>query len=98
MVTNGRKVGILFNPYFVTVTLTIWQPSSHESRSSGKVLRLRDENRRQIMVQVGLLVRLKSKLGKEMEVETFLRTGLLLAEAEALVVQPRPEKHRKYRT
>ena len=35
------------------------------------------------MVKVGLLVRLKSKPGKETEVESFLRAGLPLAEAEA---------------
>jgi quinol monooxygenase YgiN len=34
------------------------------------------------MVRVALLVRLKAKLGKEAEVESFLRSGLPLAEAE----------------
>ena len=34
------------------------------------------------MVQVALLVRLKSKPGKEAEVESFLKSGLPLAEAE----------------
>jgi len=34
------------------------------------------------MVHVGLLVRLKAKPGKEAEVESFLRSGLPLAEAE----------------
>src|ERR1700722_5611825 len=34
------------------------------------------------MVQVGLLVRLKAKPGKEAEVESFLKNGLPLAEAE----------------
>lgn len=34
------------------------------------------------MVQVGLLVRLKAKSGKEAELESFLRSGLPLAEAE----------------
>ncbi len=34
------------------------------------------------MVQVGLLVRLKAKPGKETEVESFLKSGLALAQAE----------------
>jgi quinol monooxygenase YgiN len=34
------------------------------------------------MVQVGLLVRLKAKPGKEAEVESFLKSGLALAQAE----------------
>ena len=34
------------------------------------------------MVHVGLLVRLKAKLGKEAAVESFLRSALPLAEAE----------------
>jgi quinol monooxygenase YgiN len=34
------------------------------------------------MVKVGLLVRLKAKPGKEAQVESFLRSGLPLAEAE----------------
>ena len=34
------------------------------------------------MVKVGLLVRLKAKPGKEGQVESFLRSGLPLAEAE----------------
>ena len=34
------------------------------------------------MVQVGLLVRLKAKPGKGAEVESFLKSGLPLAEAE----------------
>ena len=34
------------------------------------------------MVQVGLLVRLKAKPGKEAEVESFLKSGLPLAQAE----------------
>ena len=34
------------------------------------------------MVKVGLFVRLKAKPGKEAQVESFLRSGLPLAEAE----------------
>jgi quinol monooxygenase YgiN len=34
------------------------------------------------MVSVGLLVRLDAKRGKEAELESFLRSGLALAEAE----------------
>jgi quinol monooxygenase YgiN len=34
------------------------------------------------MVQVGLLVRLKARPGKEAEVESFLKSGLPLAQAE----------------
>jgi quinol monooxygenase YgiN len=34
------------------------------------------------MVKVGLLVQLKAKPGKEAQVESFLRSGLPLAEAE----------------
>src|SRR5580692_9939936 len=42
--------------------------------------------RRQGMVKVGLLVRLKAKPGKEAQVESFLRSGLPLAEAEPATI------------
>jgi quinol monooxygenase YgiN len=38
------------------------------------------------MVKVGLLVRLKAKPGKEAQVESFLRSGLPLAEAEPATI------------
>jgi quinol monooxygenase YgiN len=38
--------------------------------------------RRQAMVNVALFVRLEAKPGKEADVETFLRSGLSLVEAE----------------
>jgi quinol monooxygenase YgiN len=41
-----------------------------------------DNNRRYVMVQVALFVRLEAKPGKEKEVESFLLSGLPLVQAE----------------
>ena len=38
------------------------------------------------MVKVGLLVRLEAKPGKEHDLAVFLRSGLLLAQAEPVIV------------